>query len=815
MSQRHFTRPSRPRLPLRRVLLVGTIAVSLFSPTAAKAINAEVTAPSASADHVRMQMRSSVDEVRAAAATGRLGEIVRNAAMLADVPLPEQPAAGLGLTAPGDDLDTTVTQLLAAVEAGAASARAAVRGPAPDVDAEEALAALTSGDDWPPTTAAEIAVLQQRVADLQADADAHIDETALYAATLSIATAIDRALPALRTIGQATTSSAARVTGCDLIDEPPALCVGGAGSNTYEQDYTLLVDLGGDDVYLNEAATARGQVDGVFAAVVIDIAGNDRYEKHFGDTTDGDAAHPARSESSTTLGDDPDHPVPANPLAQGAGSDGGIGMLVDVTGNDAYAVHYRRPNSPEYADNSAGVRGQGAGLGGAGLLYDGAGDDRYVATNRTDGVAAVSAQGYGQVGGVGILVDGGGSDHHVLSSRPDAAADTAHGLRTGSVGTNGLGIGVLGGVGLFSGAHGDSTLTMRASAPTVDPRDDRFIPGARTGFVAMFPWAQAHAWGLGLGITGVGMALTGAGASTLTLDTRNETPKNWKTSSMGLGAGYIGGAGTFADAGGDDEYVVGAVSHRHHVMTIPADCECPARGAEAIDSEGSLGRTEIVTMGAGFAAGGVGLLLDSGGDDRYSATAHSTATATTDYAGEDGPGAPQATAEAGEIWNYAQGSADLASIGILEDLSGDDEYSATGATSAEAVVNSAVEAGRASAISKGSYVVAQGATGQLNQLQSAADPSYGQLRDLGGSDRYNADASSVAKARPSTLVLAADPFTLAQGSAQFMGQGLLADIDGLAGDAFSSSPLRPTCFGVRGGEIWQDCGSGRGGGVNR
>ena len=155
---------------------------------------------------------------------------------------------------------------------------------------------------------------------------------------------------------------------------------GGRARNTWRgRDFAVLVDLGGDDRHQNAAGSSRGAERPVSA--VIDLAGDDAWEATF------DAA-------------------------QGAGLMG-VGLLVDVRGNDRYVAK-------DWA--------QGAGLLGIGMLIDGSGDDRFRAGKLVQGAGAwgagllldlggndlreavVFSQGFGLPGAVGLVHDAGGND---------------------------------------------------------------------------------------------------------------------------------------------------------------------------------------------------------------------------------------------------------------------------------------------------------------------------------------------------------------------------------------------------------------------
>ena len=158
--------------------------------------------------------------------------------------------------------------------------------------------------------------------------------------------------------------------------------VGGAGPNTYREDAALILDLGGDDLYLNNAGGTR---PGVPVALVIDWGGNDRY-------------------------------ISAENFSQGAGVLG-AGFLMDLGGDDTFVS----------LDGS-----QGTGLWGLGLLYHGDGNGVYKARSLSQGVGQMGlgiiltragddiylcsdqGQALGLFGGAGVLIDGAGRDFYQL-----------------------------------------------------------------------------------------------------------------------------------------------------------------------------------------------------------------------------------------------------------------------------------------------------------------------------------------------------------------------------------------------------------------
>jgi hypothetical protein len=158
------------------------------------------------------------------------------------------------------------------------------------------------------------------------------------------------------------------------------IAIAGIGRQRHEAThYAALYDLGGDDVYANnQGASMPGLMP---TAVLVDYDGDDAYE-----STDA--------------------------FSQACG-DMGVGMIVDLTGNDSYiGMRFTQGTGfmgvglliDETGDDV--YRGlhehQGVGHYGVGLLVDRAGDDRYE--------AHLASQGVGLPGGFGALIDHSGDD---------------------------------------------------------------------------------------------------------------------------------------------------------------------------------------------------------------------------------------------------------------------------------------------------------------------------------------------------------------------------------------------------------------------
>ncbi len=177
----------------------------------------------------------------------------------------------------------------------------------------------------------------------------------------------------------------------------------------------LLVDEAGDDQY--EAYTDAEGFASFGVAALVDLTGNDRYSgfnqiQACGLTEGAGMLVDVEGDDKYTAEDTLlDFPSPQDArhnvsMAQGAGNGrradfldglsyaGGVGVLVDGEGNDAY---------------SCGVYGQGVGYReGVGMLLDGAGRDAYRGQSYVQGAAAQF--------GVGILDDAEGNDRYLAAS---------------------------------------------------------------------------------------------------------------------------------------------------------------------------------------------------------------------------------------------------------------------------------------------------------------------------------------------------------------------------------------------------------------
>ena len=187
--------------------------------------------------------------------------------------------------------------------------------------------------------------------------------------------------------------------GDDVHGPGAALIVDPGGNDVYERApvtggaVSVIVDLGGDDRYDGSDVVVRG------LSAIIDFSGNDRY------TTTGPGLGAAIAGVSLIVDFSGDDNYEAGVFGQGAAAFG-LGAILDLRGNDTYRVR---------------AGGQGFGMtGGVGLLWDRNGDDAYTAGGLADaydrgggvsmaqGAATGSRTALG--GGVGILRDDAGND---------------------------------------------------------------------------------------------------------------------------------------------------------------------------------------------------------------------------------------------------------------------------------------------------------------------------------------------------------------------------------------------------------------------
>ncbi len=365
-----------------------------------------------------------------------------------------------------------------------------------------------------------------------------------------------------------------------LIRETPVglMLIGDKGPNVYGANAALIIDLGGNDVYMNNAGASiheiqENAVSGIpFATgVVIDFEGDDRYiSPEFAAVASGFFG------LGVVLDMEGNDFYDGGQLSLGA-SFFGMGCLMDLAGNDTYV-------------SSEG--GQGCAFFGAACLFDGKGDDLYS--------GAKYVQGIGGPMGFGELLDGAGKDHYRAGWKYGSSYGTKGIYQACSQGVGwGFRKHAAGGVGILLDSGGDDTYeagnfsqgtgyylglgVLRDDAGNDTYRGSRYCQGS----------AAHQAAGALLDIGGndvySGKIAANQGAAwDLSVACLVDYAGNddYNAGDLSLGAAAQNGVGLFFDGEGSDRYV------------------SPAR---------SLGFSGDLSYGGGRNAGNLGIFLDVGG----------------------------------------------------------------------------------------------------------------------------------------------------------------------------------------------------------
>lgn len=469
---------------------------------------------------------------------------------------------------------------------------------------------------------------------------------------------------------------AAKVNGA--FSEPDRLVIPGvlaidmsSSDNVYSSDFALLVDRGGNDVYLNNGGGSGIGPRSCYldraptAAALVDLGGNDRYEGRgrcginggafigsgfLYDASGADVYGPTSGEVNggavfgTALlydggGDDGYF---GTGVAQGSG-EFGSGLLVDVAGDDVYQglSDTQNPDTGGSANAAARV--------GLGMLLDGGGDDFFGGVNGAAfaGIALMvdvegedtydGTGGFGTAGGEGLLVDVEGDDRHT-GSLIAAADEGGNGLLVDSdgddeyVGTTlqGMTNGVAsdGAIGMLLDLAGDDRYEARGSLANGSGKsgglgflldkagDDLFVGQDAANGSALAGGSGILVDGSGndhhtvSGSIGNGSAELGAG---FLVDAAGDD-SYVVIGSLGNGAAACG-SGFLHDASGDDSYLGGNHGANGGVVL----CSEPFASGSLIDDQGDdeyIAGSVGVNGGAEFPAG-PGLLLDLEGHDTY------------------------------------------------------------------------------------------------------------------------------------------------------------------------------------------------------
>lgn len=376
--------------------------------------------------------------------------------------------------------------------------------------------------------------------------------------------------------------------------------IGGAGADTYPGDLPetwFLLELGGDDVYLNPIGATTEPSFGV--NVAIDLGGADRYG-YVEVATPHDAPGLAPADADGRYaGDDRYGPVTLSRHGRQGSGRHGVGLLFDLGGGDD--VYRSLSMSQGYAHLGVGV------------LFDDGGADRYAAEQASQGAAAY---------GIGLLIDRGDADD------------------TYRVFTAGQGSGSPGG---FGGLHDEGG----------DDRYDSEVGLDDEGRLAIYQSAQlpgvannSASQGAGMGIRwDAGGVFLSGGIGVLRDQAGDDT---YRCAVFCQGAGFWQGTGLLSDGAGADRYdglwyAQGGAAHyaigalldggpggdRFNEELAPRNVLLGAGHDFSLGllvNEAGDDRYRFTSLAAGAGnCNGVGLFVDNGGDDGYETTSAASA----------------------------------------------------------------------------------------------------------------------------------------------------------------------------------------------
>lgn len=428
-------------------------------------------------------------------------------------------------------------------------------------------------------------------------------------------------------------------------------------ADLYEDDGTstlLLVDLGGDDVHRDPAGANRDERNPV--SVLLDLAGADAYGYEVVPDPDdrpgvlpSDEAGRNGATSAGRVGS-----TRSTRSRQGAARNG-IAMLFDL------GVAADRYESLEASQGYAHL--------GVGVLFDGGGDDVYLAESASQGAGVfglgllidagegnderrsiTNSQGFAYVGGAGFLVDGGGDD--VYFCDPGSAGggvDVYESAQMTVDGNNsfcqGAGFGMRndartlflsGGLGILRDRSGDDAYTASVFAQGTGYWQGTGVlsDGEGADHYEAFWYVQGGVAHYAVGI------LADAGPGDDVFD------RDFRTRNMSLGAGHDFSLGVLISSGGNDEFHLGTLAggaSNCNGIGVFVDVEGDDRYLAFSDYGGGMGNigTEANCRDNRAHLPSIGLFLDGGGADLY------------EY-----PDAGHPTPSEGGAWSYARNGLD-------------------------------------------------------------------------------------------------------------------------------------------------------------
>lgn len=321
-------------------------------------------------------------------------------------------------------------------------------------------------------------------------------------------------------------------------------------------------------------------------SILIDFGGRDTYENHAGAgytlsnlpvgcSLSEPGFQPPTCYTNLALHmdlgrDDDAYRAPRNSMSQWAqgAAFSGVGLLFDQGGNDRYNV--TRTLSEGF--------GQAHATNGVALLVDASGDDVYEVWQREQAIA-VRGQGAAMGNGLAILHDAGGNDQYYANVTPPAPdAPYAAGSYQASAASKGVaylvdegrghdtfragqqyvqGAASLGGFAFLSDGGGDNRFTVvSALACRPESRASHFPPGLRArGCDPGDELVAVGGWSQGYADTGGFAAVAlGDGRDTLAVLPLNPLAFGARENVGRLGSAGPGGVGILLDAGGDDAF---------------------------------------------------------------------------------------------------------------------------------------------------------------------------------------------------------------------------------------------------------------------
>jgi len=295
--------------------------------------------------------------------------------------------------------------------------------------------------------------------------------------------------------------------------------LGGTGANTYRGPYLLVLDLGGDDVYIGPGGVSGAEP----ASLVLDLGGDDRYEGEAGEEA-GPGGAILGYAAVMDLGGGADHYT--SQCWGGGFGFLGMGWIEDDGGDDTYRM---------------GWLSQGAGMFGIGILHDEAGNDEYLVTTNGDTLPSGRMQGFAGPSGIGLLLDKGGNDEYRIESTGSEPPLFLQGTSSGVEPFH------AGGLGFLIDVEGNDRYAASGLAQGAGSLGGLGSLVDLSGDDAFRAVEQAQGTGLRRGV-GILIDAEGNDEHVLSGDKASASPGG------GLGLGEDFGLGCFLDGDGDDSY---------------------------------------------------------------------------------------------------------------------------------------------------------------------------------------------------------------------------------------------------------------------